>query len=200
MSAPLEAFPLTWPAGRPRLPWGRRERARFDTTFARARDNVAHEVELLAGKYSNAKLIISTNIPLRKDGLPLASYKTPTDMGVAVYFRYNGQDVSFACDRWDRIEHNMQAIAKTVEALRGIDRWGTGDMMKAAFTGFLALPAPTEKKHWREVFGTTPHDSTDAIINRYRTLRSEAHRAGDSERYEALGNSYCDFASERGLS
>ena len=48
----------------------------------------------------------------------------------------------------------MQAIAKTIEALRGINRWGTGDMMEAAFKGFSALPAPDTNKPWREVLDT----------------------------------------------
>ena len=142
MSNSYEAFPLSWPAGRKRTQY--RERAKFDTTFARARDNIVREVGLLAGRYGpDPQIVISTNIALRRDGLPLASQRQPDDPGVAVYFLYKKRQMSFACDRWEKIEHNMQAIAKTIEALRGIARWGTGDMLEAAFTGFTALPAPT---------------------------------------------------------
>jgi hypothetical protein len=49
------------------------------------------------------------------------------DVGVAVYFSYRNQQRCFACDRWNRIQDNMQAISKTIEALRGIERWATGD-------------------------------------------------------------------------
>jgi len=195
----IEAYPLTWPAGRARTLWGHRETAKFDTSFARARDNIVHEVQLLVGKYIDPKLIISTNIPLRKDGLPLASYRAPTDTGVAVYFRYNGQDVSFACDRWLKIEHNMQAIAKTIEALRGIERWGTGDMMKAAFTGFLALPAPAAAQQWWQVLGVAGHEPTITVREAYRKLRSEAHRANDTDRFDAINRAWAEFQRERGL-
>jgi hypothetical protein len=47
----------------------------------------------------------------------------------------------FACDRWDSVADNVQAIRKTIEALRGIERWGTGDMVQRAFAGFVALPS-----------------------------------------------------------
>jgi hypothetical protein len=139
-----EAYPLQWPQGRARTnQWGR-EHAKFDVSFARARDNIIREVTLLAGgRYGpDPQVVISTNIPLRRDGLPLAGHRAPDDPGVAVYFLYKKRQMSFACDRWYKIEHNMQAIAKTIEALRGVARWGTGDMLEAAFTGFTALPPP----------------------------------------------------------
>lgn len=122
-----EAYPLSWPAGRARTERWRRERAKFDVTFARARDNIIAEIGRLAGRYPDPQVVISTNIALRRDGLPLAGQRQPDDHGVAVYFLYKKRQMSFACDRWEKIEHNMQAIAKTIEALRGIARWGTGD-------------------------------------------------------------------------
>jgi hypothetical protein len=79
---------------------------------------------LLGGR--NAAL--STNIPLRRDSLPMAHYKVPADKGVAVYFTYKNRQMCFACDAWDKIEDHMQAVWKTIEGLRGIARWGTGDM------------------------------------------------------------------------
>jgi hypothetical protein len=132
---PATAFPLQWPSGRPRTEHWRREQAKFDVTFARARDNIVAEIGRLAGRYPDPQIVISTNIALRRDGLPLANQRQPDDPGVAVYFLYKKRAVAFACDRWVKIEHNMQAIAKTIEALRGIARWGTGDMLAAAFTG-----------------------------------------------------------------
>lgn len=181
------AYPLQWPAGRKRTERYHRERAKFDVTFARARDNIIKEVQMLAGgRYAADPLtVISTNIALRRDGLPLAGQRAPEDPGVAVYFSYRKRQMSFACDRWEKIEHNMQAIAKTIEALRGIARWGTGDMLEAAFTGFTALPPPgaNAKRSWREVFGYVPHAivTRDMLSSRYRSLASEHHpdRGGD---------------------
>ena len=42
--------------------------------------------------------------------------------GVAVYFTWDGEQRSMACDRWHKIESNMRALAKSINALRGLDR------------------------------------------------------------------------------
>jgi DnaJ-domain-containing protein 1 len=79
----------------------------------------------------------------------------------------------------------MQAIAKTIDALRGIERWGTGDMIEAAFRGFTALPNPEKKKSWRDVFGFShdEHVDADKLRQRYRELASKNHpdRGGNSD-------------------
>lgn len=191
-----EAYPLAWPPGRARTERYRRERAKFDVTFTRARDNIVREVTLLAGgRYGpDPQIVISTNIALRRDGLPLAGQRQPEDVGVAVYFLYKKRQMSFACDRWLKIEHNMQAIAKTIEALRGTARWGTGDMLEAAFTGFTALPAPIAagiKRPWRVVMnldGGFEKITADIVRMRYRTLASEYHpdRGGDPAKMTEL--------------
>lgn len=190
----FDAYPLSWPAGRPRTDRWRREHAKFETTFARARDNIVREVQLLAGGRwaRDPQLVLSTNIALRKDGLPLANQRTPEDPGVAVYFLYKKRQMSFACDRWLKVEHNMQAIAKTIEALRGIARWGTGDMLEAAFTGFQALPAPGAAQEWWEVLGVSRTSSADEIKAAYRRLASIHHpdRGGSAERMAAINQAY----------
>lgn len=105
--------------------------------------------------------ILSTNIPLRNDGLPYANHKVPNDRGVAVYFKYKGNPMCFACDRWNRIEDNVWSICKTIEALRGIERWGASDMIERAFKGFTALP-PAQVKWW-EVLGVQRGSHPDTI-------------------------------------
>jgi hypothetical protein len=173
----ITAYPLVWPIHRPRTADWKVERSNFDRkrSLATARDLMINEVKLLRG----SGLIISSNIPLRLDGLPRSGYAAPRDAGTAIYFKRDGQDMAFACDRWNRVEDNIYAIAKTIDALRGIARWGTGDMLKAAFTGFTALPAPivaSMKRHWRDVleFGNGA-PTRDAITSRYRILASTAH-------------------------
>lgn len=185
-----EAHPLSWPHGKPRTERWKREAARFEVTFARARDNIVDEVRRLCGAYPDPGLVISTNGALRRDGLPLASQRAPDDPGVAIYFVYKKRQMAFACDRWTKVEHNMQAIAKTIDALRGVARWGTGDMLQAAFTGFTALPAPgaTTAADWWDVLQCRRDSSLDVIREQYRRLRSEAHpdRGGSAERFEAV--------------
>lgn len=171
MSEQKTAYPLTWPAGKPR---GRSsERSRFDTTFSKARSNLIDELDKLGAR----KTILSTNIELRLDGLPYANRAEPKDRGVAVYFERNGKSMAFCSDRWDRVGDNIHAIALTIGALRGIARWGTGDMMEAAFTGYAALPAPTAVSavHWRTVLGVSADATLQQVEAAYKRLRGETH-------------------------
>lgn len=172
-----EAYPLQWPHGRKRCERRQREHAKFNVSFARARDNIVNEVKLLTGGRwgPDPMTVISSNVSLRRDGLPLANQRQPDDCGVAVYFLYKKRQMSFACDRWIKVEHNMQAIAKTIEALRGIARWGTGEMLEAAFTGFMALPAPGAAREWWEVLGVVRFATRDEISVAYRRLASLNH-------------------------
>jgi hypothetical protein len=131
-----EAYPLAWPAGWPRA--RRKTRAAFNLSFANSRDELMRELRLMGARYP----VLSSNVPLRRDGLPYSGQKEPDDPGVAVYFMWQGKQMTFACDRWDRVKDNVRAIGKTIEALRGIERWGASDMMERAFSAFEALPSP----------------------------------------------------------
>ena len=69
-----------------------------------------------------------------------------------------------------QIQDNIHAIRRTIEALRGIACWGTGDMMEHAFTGFEALPAPGAhaKRPWWQVLGVNQHATPEEIKTAYR--------------------------------
>lgn len=196
MRTAADAYPLAWPEGRPRKQW--RDAAKFDTSFARARDNIVREIHLLTGKWPDPLIVISTNIALRRDGLPLASQRQPDDPGVAVYFTYKKVQRCFACDRWKKVEDNMQAICKTIEALRGVARWGTGDMLDAAFTGFTPLPAPATRQDWWDVLQCRRDSSFDVARAQYRRLASENHpdRGGDSARMAKVNRAWDDAQRE----
>lgn len=187
---PKTAYPLTWPEGRPRTPQGSRKVAKFDSSFITSRDTAIREVRLLGG----TETILSTNVPLNRDGLPRGDFKTPADNGVAVYFNRNKKPYAFACDCWTRTTDNLHAIALTIGALRGIARWGTGDMMEAAFTGFMALPAvgqSTGTNPW-EVLGVSINASEEQILSAYRLLVKKHHpdAGGDVENFHRIQEAY----------
>ncbi len=167
MTEVIEAYPLTWPIGRPRA--RSREHARFKTALGAAIQNVHREVALLGG----VQLVISSNLLLRRDGLPSARSGYIGDVGVAVYFELKKKPMCFACDRWDAVQDNMQAIAKTIEALRGIERWGSGSMVEQAFTGFLALPAPEQP--WQTLGLSTSNPTRDEVEQAHRRLAMKHH-------------------------
>jgi hypothetical protein len=108
-------------------------------TIAVARERLQREIDLLGG----ADAILSTNVELRLDGRPRSDRAEPPDAGVAFYFRLNGKPIVLACDKWDRVADNITAIAKHIEAMRGMDRWGVGNKAQA-FAGYEALPAPEQ--------------------------------------------------------
>jgi len=81
-----------------------------------------------------------------RDGQIKADARRPSAPGVILTFtrRIKGEDkyLRFACDQYERWEDNLRAIAKTLEDLRAIDRYGctTGEEQYAGFVA--ALPAP----------------------------------------------------------
>lgn len=194
----VQAYPLQWPAGRPRTPAYRRTRARFDTTFAVARDELYRELRRLGAK----AVVLSTNVELRQDGIPYANRRQPDDVGVAAYFTYKGRQTCFACDRWDKIEDNIRGVCKTIEAIRGIARWGSGDMIDAAFSGFAALPASSmTQRRWHEVLGVPPNADAPTVSAAYRRLSLERHpdRAGSNEAQAELNAARDAYVRERGV-
>lgn len=165
----VEAFPLSWPTG-----WPRRERmeaSKFSTPFVKARQELFWEIQRMGGR----SVVFSSNIPLMRDGMPRANY-TPSDPAVAVYFARKGKDVVFACDKYYSVADNIWAIVKTIEALRGIERWGASEMMDRAFAGFARLPEKAVET-WREVLQFKPHDqvSADLVESRFRSLVKTYH-------------------------
>src|ERR1700761_4486923 len=126
-------YPLCWPETRPRIPSNQRRHGKFKTSFGKSRDLLLKEL----GRLGASDFVFSSDIPRRNDGLPYADHKPKSgDPGIAVYFTRKGKRLCFACDCYCTVDDNMHAIALTIEALRGIARWGTGDMMEAAFRGF----------------------------------------------------------------
>jgi hypothetical protein len=188
------AFPLQWPEGWPRtkIP----DRSLFDCTFGRSVKGIIRELGLMG--VSDWNIVISTNVSLRLDGLPYAGQRDPADRGVAVYWTQKGEQKVIACDRWDRVKDNLRAIEKTIQAMRGIDRWGSTDIVDKAFSGFAALPKPG----WRAVLGFSQgvDVSLEVLKLRFHALSIENHpdHGGDSARQAEINEAYKDALSEVG--
>ena len=167
-------YPLTWPRGVKRTPpsaqiqqhtW---ERADFNKVLWR----LDRELTLLGA----ADYILSTNQPVRNDGLPYAQERRISDAGVALWFTLNGKKICLPCDKWVTIKQNTRAIAMHIEAIRGQERWGVGTT-EQAFAGYAALPATAgEGRPWRQVLEITENKVTvDVIEIHYRRLAKEFH-------------------------
>ena len=102
----------------------------------------------------------------------------------------NGNDRVIALDQYDRIADNLYAIGKTLEALRGIERWGGGQILDRAFTGFTALPSPEMAGGTDpyELLGISPEDNDDTRRKAYRKALSKNHpdHNGDPAIFDAI--------------
>jgi hypothetical protein len=165
-----EAYPLYWPSG-----WKRSSYpgdSRFRTGFGEARNLLFAELDRMGASH----VILSTNVPLRNDGLPRANMRPDGgDSGVAVYFQRKGKAMVFACDKFRKTEDNIYAIAKTIDAMRGIERWGASDMMERAFAGFKALNSENEGESWWSVLGCSASATAEEIELAYRAKVKIAH-------------------------
>jgi hypothetical protein len=219
MSEVIKAYPLQWPAG-----WKRtqhRTRAQFSksvyvsstvpggTGYSRKGDLSIHDgvtrvrEELRRMGIRDDDIVISTNLQLRLDGLPKSGQAQPADPGASVYWRTKGQQRCMAVDQYDRVEHNLAAIAATLDAMRAIKRHGGAEILDRAFTGFAALPPPiTGARPWRDVLGVA-FDERDAvrITECYRICRSKAHpdKGGTSEAFQAVDRAYEQACRELGF-
>lgn len=171
MSNEQTSYPLTWPTG-----WKRSSHPQ-SSRFTKASMEFGSRAvlrELASMGVPDFKVIISTNVALRRDGLPFSNQRQPQDTGAAVYFKLKGKDCVLACDKWNRVECNLWAIAKHIDALRGQERWGVGTLDQA-FAGYAALPPPSGSRDWWAVLGVDRSASMDTIKTAYRDLARVFH-------------------------
>jgi hypothetical protein len=169
----ITAYPLQWPVG-----WERTKRATGSRFGKPSMEKAATEVfkQLRMMGVGNYNVIISTNVKARNDGVPYSNLKQPDDRGVAVYFKRKGKDHVFAADGYNRVEDNLWAIAKSLEALRAIERYGVAQVMDRAFRGFAALPEKASSRLWFDVLGCA-EDSSVATVER-RSVRGFPRTSG----------------------
>lgn len=191
----IQAFPLAWPPG-----WRReqsRTRAKFhgstrqysdagDASWLKKRElSIAESLARVVGELgrmgiSRDDVVISSNVPLRLDGLPRGDARNPSDPGVAVYWRKGKVQRCMAVDRYDRVQANLAAIAATLDAMRAIERHGGAAILDRAFMGFAALPAPEQPF---QVLGVGANASREEVERAYRLLAAKHHpdRGGDPQ-------------------
>lgn len=178
--APKQAYPLTWPSGRQRTPHSQRKSSRFKVPFGQARDQLLDELQRMGAR----DVIVSTDVPLKRDGLPYAD-GDPNDPGCAIYFNRGKRPFVIACDTYSSLKDNVRAVGATVEALRTIERHGGSGLMEQAFTGFAALPpARAAEPSWWKTLGITPEATLFEIEEAHLRLVEQHHpdvTGGDHE-------------------
>ena len=175
-----EAYPLQWPEGWPRTPADKQVRGwqfkqldystgrRTLATFARARDALLGELRRLGAGH----IVISTNHPTDRYGVPTESKRRILDEGVVIYFSLGKRQMAMACDRFDNAAANMRSLGLAIEAMRQLERHGGGAMMERAFSGFAALPPP--RSCW-DILGVPVGSSRTAIEKSFRERATAMH-------------------------
>jgi hypothetical protein len=155
MSLPYVVRPLDpWIGPRTRFPQRSRFRSDWRTTLA----ELSYEIERL-GASSWVLQIDVAEYDLRKDG-GLRANAQPSSHAIRINFIAKAKGaLSFAIDRYDDWRDNVRAVAKTLEALRVVDRYGVA----------------TAGEQYR---GWTAIDSRPATMSREQAAEFIAHWAG----------------------
>lgn len=184
----IPPYPLAWPDGLPRTPVGAISTGAFKTTLAQAQSNVGDELRRF-GTDTGKKI---TDVVFTSNMTGLGD--PPTDKGVAVWFTWDGAQRVFAVDRYTKVESNLQAIARILEAQRTIMRHGGLNIVRQTFRGFTALPAPD---HWSTVLSLPRAASAEDVSRAYRAAAKAA--AGDETKLLTLNLARDAFAAERNI-
>jgi len=200
----IEAYPLSWPEGWPRTHNNDRTFGRFskqtrqhssagDYSWNRKGDISVSEatkrltIQLDRMGIDREDIIISTNLKTRLDGLPKSGQRAPEDPGAAVYWENaEGNALVVAIDLYTKVEHNLAAIAATLDALRGIERWGGAKILERAFTGFAALEHNPNGR-WRDIikyYGDNIDDAKQAF--RVAIHAEHPDHGGDADKFQIL--------------
>lgn len=209
----VPAYPLAWPASWKRMPAHMRAFGRFGKTVSRGTDYTWRSKEeiTIAGAVERIRLelqrmgvhdddlVISTNLQLRLDGFPRSGQAQPADPGVAVYWLDGREQRCMAIDRYTKVEHNLAAVAATLEAMRAIERHGGAEILNRAFTGFTALGHDSGRRWW-DVLGVASDTRAADVEAAYKRRRSATHpdKGGDPTEFAAVEAAWAQASAEIG--
>lgn len=135
--------------------------------------------------------------------------------GVAVTFELRDRSIgewighAIACDNYPYASDNAVAIAKTVEALRAVERHGSSQLAAMAMSGFRALPPGADSgpkhRHWREVLdvpgsGLTTNQQITLAKASFRELQKTLHpdHGGSPAAFEELTGAWASAKRDLG--
>lgn len=186
----MEAYPLHWPLSH------KRTLQRFNSQFKKSMEAAQQMLHKELQRIGATDIIVSSNIPVRKDGMFYTDWMSRKidDPGVAVYFSRRNKQSVICCDQYRTIWENVYAIAKTLENLRAIDRWGVSDFLDKAFTGFTAIPESIVLFHkpWYEVLQVKQTATENEIVQAYRQQAKIHHPdvGGSSAEFNKITAAY----------
>lgn len=193
----------------------KRTRSPFKTIWTKVMQSLEREVRMLGGKQVLLRLDISDR-DIRNDGMLRADAR-PRSPAVIVEFtagRLKGSPrLLYRCDRFRYWQDNVSAIARGLEALRLVDRYGvtpTGEQ----YAGFKALPSGTAPTMTTEAAAAiiSEHSQFDAaaILKHADYAKSAVRKAihethpdrneGRRENYDSVETARRVLSSHHGVS
>lgn len=129
---------------RPLRAWPRAVRTehygdQFQASYAETIEKLSEEMRLIGVERAVISAVYSRPT-LRQDGLPQANARMDYP-GMMIAFDKPSGGVSLATDKYASWQANLRGIALSLEALRGINRWGCSEEGQQ-YLGFPALPPP----------------------------------------------------------
>lgn len=132
-------LPRVWP-GKQRPPGFRRDKGPFKvTTWSRVEYFLMNELSKLGAKDVTLAIDLPNPAHWNMQGAPRADARAQSPAVIVAFTRKDGVRLTFPCDTYADWQTNVYAIAKSLEALRAVDRYGVtqGDQQ---YVGFKALP------------------------------------------------------------
>lgn len=183
-------YPLQWLQQQQRTK--NPQRARFgERSIFKAGNELINELKRLGGK----NMIISSNLETKARGTGFYANQKVEDSGIVVYFDLKDKAKAMACDRWNKPEDNIWALYLSIQAIRGLERWGGSDFLDGLFTGFQALPYYEEGQQTPLI--TAPQyfqycESLEDVEITWKKKRAYMHpdRGGSNEDFIELTRQY----------
>ncbi len=167
-----------------------RRRSSFKAPYMKTLELLEYELNHLRAK----EIVIQAGFQfgqIRNDGWPYANAR-PSHPAVVLSFRNNkGEEVSFPCDSYDRMEDNLRAIGLTLKSLRDIDRYGVSQGGEQ-YKGWTALPEAGKSDSTRDAAATlsaySPALSADQVMSQPGAMQ-EAYRQAAKRCHPDTGGS-----------
>ena len=199
----ITTYPLCWPDNVARTTPGARHWPQFkERSIASGVDMIRSEINRLNQRhwdYNDPTVIISSNLRQRQDGLPASGQSEPPDTGIAVYFtlrfqaggKWRERPCVMTCDKWNKVNYNLAAIAKDIEAQRARERWGCTNI-EQAFRGYLAIPERCGVLPWWETLGVPSTASAEQVKDAYKEKAKTTHpdKGGNREAWDSICRAY----------
>jgi hypothetical protein len=189
------SLPHVWP-GRQRPPGWKGVKGPFKiTTWAPVERFLMSELEKLGARDVTIAIDVPNPSHWRMDGGLRSDARAMTPRVIVAFTRRDGVRLTFPCDSYNDWQTNVYAIAKSLEMLRAIDRYGVtqGDQQ---YVGFRALPpgaaATLTPEAAAEIIAKHSSIPAQAILE-YPVVGAVAIRTAQSKTHPDRGGSSSDF-------